>query len=85
MMTWLVSLVANTWCLLLMCLYFGRSKNDLPIMVSVALSWSVLAIVLSITCMVQEGGVREPVHRVVAHAGKEEFSRLLEEHRRDDC
>lgn len=84
MITWLVSVVANSWSFFLMWSYFGGRVGDLPVMVCVAYTWIILAIVISIACLIQERRLREPKREVAAHVDYEQFRRLLDEHQRDD-
>ncbi len=71
--TWLVSLVANTWSLLLI---GGR--------VSIALVWIILALVLSLACAIKEWKLREPERKIATHVTGEEFRKLLDEHRKEE-
>ena len=86
LVTWLVSVVANIWSLFFMWSYFGgRAGGELPVIVYVALSWIILAIIVSIACMIQESRVREPKPDVATQVGDQEFRRLLDEQRRHDA
>lgn len=85
LVTWLASVIGNGWSLFFMWSYFGRRPSgESPITVAVGLAWIILALVVSIVCMIQERTVREPTREVATHIGDKEFKRLLDEHRRDD-
>jgi len=84
LITWLVSVVANSWSLFFMWSYFGGRARDLHVMVRVAFSWIILAIVVSIACLIQERRLREPKREVAKHVDDQQFRRLLDEHRRND-
>lgn len=70
--TWLVSLGANTWTLVLI---GGR--------VSIALAWIILALALSLVCAIKEWNLREAEPNISAHITGEEFKSLLDEHRKN--
>jgi hypothetical protein len=69
--TWLVSVVANTWSLFLV-----QGHGIIP------LAWIVLALVISLVCLVKEWGVREPERHMVPNVTGEQFRKLLDEHRK---
>lgn len=69
--TWLVSIVANAWS---MWLLFELH--------SILIFWSLLALFLSLFCVVSEWDLRESERPADTNVTEEEFTTLLEEHRR---
>jgi hypothetical protein len=60
-----------------------KPSGNLPKGAWIFLLWFLLAIVLSIACLVREYGVQESRPEATAHADLEQFGRLLSEHRKE--
>ena len=69
--TWMLSLLANSWSLLLI-----RGRPGL------GLVWLVFALILSLICLILEWNRREAEPNVPTHVTNEEFKKLLDEHRK---
>ena len=86
LVTWSVSIIANGWALYFLLLHYDRTAlEDLPVIAWIQFGWLILAIILSVVCLILEWRVREPKREVVTQATEEEFTKLLDEHRRKDA
>jgi hypothetical protein len=83
--TWLISIIANSWSLFCVWLYSQRGEGDLSFLAYVSFSWLIVANIISIICLIRERNVREPKHDPTAttRIEREDFKKLLDEHRRD--
>lgn len=78
--TWGFSVIANAWSLSVMYSFQGIPGRN--VMATTAEIWIILAIIISLICMIREWGMREPTPMPQTKLCDEEFRRLLDEHRR---
>ena len=80
--TWAVSILGNAWSLFIVgSVWRWQVSLELPIVVLLALAWSIVALLLSIVSVIKEWHLREPERAPRTHVAPEEFKRLLDEHR----
>jgi hypothetical protein len=81
--TWLISVVANSWSLFFVGSFCRwQLSTELPLILLLALAWIIVALVLSVACAIREWRVREPERHIAPQVAEEDFRRLLDEHRR---